>query len=70
MLICLSVTKTPQSLRIAPSDHQAYHPSSLSTIEPTDHQAYRPSRLATIKPINHKSHQPLSLLTSGLLSQL
>merc|ERR1719422_2102380 len=54
MLICLSVTKTPQSLRIAPSDHQAYHPSSLSTIEPTDHQDY----------------QPLSLLTSGLLSQL
>ena len=37
----LSVTKTPQPLRIAPIDHQAYRPSSLSTIEPIDHQAYR-----------------------------
>ena len=35
-----SVTKTPQPLRIGPIDHQAYRPSSLSTIEPIDHQAY------------------------------
>ena len=37
-----SVTKTPQPLRIAPIDHQAYRPSSLSTIEPIDHRVYRP----------------------------
>merc|ERR1719232_664011 len=54
MFICLSVTKTPQSLRIAPSDHQAYHPSSLSTIEPIDHRAYRPSSLPTIEPTDHQ----------------
>ena len=35
-----SVTETPQPLRIAPIDHQAYRPSSLSTIKPINHQAY------------------------------
>ena len=29
--VCLSVTETPQPLRIAPIDHRAYQPSSLST---------------------------------------
>ena len=40
MSVRLSVTNTPQRLRIAPIDHRAYQPSSLSTIEPIDHQAY------------------------------
>ena len=31
--VCLSVTKTPQPLRIALIDHQAYWPSGLSSIE-------------------------------------
>ena len=35
--VCLSVTETPQPLRIAPIDHQAYRPSSLLTIEPIEH---------------------------------
>ena len=35
-----SITKTPQPLRIAPIDHQAYQPSSLLTIEHINHQAY------------------------------
>ena len=39
--VCLSVTKTPQPLRFAPINHQAYQPLSLSTIDPSDHQAYR-----------------------------
>ena len=39
MSVCLSVTKTPQPLRIALINHQAYQPSSLSTIEPIDHRA-------------------------------
>ena len=30
--VCLSVTETPQPLRIAPIDHRAYWPSSLSTL--------------------------------------
>ena len=59
-----SVTKTPQPLRIAPIDHWAYPPSSLSTSEPIHHQAYRPSSLSTIKPINHWAYWPLSLLTT------
>ena len=46
MSVCLyirpSVTETPQPLRIAPIVHQAYRPSSLSTIKPIHHQAYRP----------------------------
>ena len=42
MSVHLLVTKTPQPLRIAPIDHRAYQPSSLSTIEPINHQAYRP----------------------------
>ena len=40
MSVCLSVKKTPQPLRIAPINHQAYQPSSLLTIEPIDHRAY------------------------------
>ena len=35
--VCLSVTETPQPLRIAPVGHRAYQPLSLSTIEPIDH---------------------------------
>ena len=53
MSVRLSVTKTPQHLRIAPIDHRAYRPSSLLTIELIDHQVYRPSSLSTIKPIEH-----------------
>ena len=59
----LSVTKTPQPLRIAPINHRAYGPSSQSTIKPIDHQAYQPSSLSTIEPVNHQAYQPLSLLT-------
>ena len=39
MSVRLSVTKTPQPLRITPIDHQAYRPSSLLTVKPIDHQA-------------------------------
>ena len=53
MSVCLSVTETPQPLRIAPIDHRAYQ---LSTIQPIDHQAYQPSSLPTIKPINHQAY--------------
>ena len=56
MSVRLSVTNTPQRLRIAPIDHRAYQPSSLSTIEPIDHQAYQPSSLSTIEPINHQAY--------------
>ena len=35
--VCLSVTETPQPLRIAPIDHQAYQTSSLATIKPINH---------------------------------
>ena len=53
-----------------PIDHQAYRPSSLSTIEPINHQAYQPSSLSTIEPIDHRAYWPSSLSTSGLLSRL
>ena len=69
--VCLSVTKTPQLLRIAPIDHQAYWaywPSSLSTIESINHQIYRPSNLSTIKPINHWAYGPSSLSTTKLIN--
>ena len=84
--VCLSVTKTPQPLRIAPINHWAYWPSSLSTIEPIDHRAYQPLSLSTIEPLDHHAHrslslstneaidhrtyQPSSLSTSGLLSRI
>ena len=61
--VCQSVTKTPQPIRIAPNNHQAYQPLSLSTIEPIDHQAYRPSSLSTIEPIKHQAYQASSLST-------
>ena len=56
MSVCLSVhqsvspsvTKTPQTLRIAPIDHRAYRSSSLLAIEPIGHQAYQPSSLSTL----------------------
>ena len=70
MYVCLSITKTPQPLRIAPINHWAYLPSSLSTIEPINHRAYQPSSLLTIKPIDHQAYQPSSLSTSGLLLRL
>ena len=43
----LSITKTPQSLGVAPIDHQpinhwAFWPLCLLTIEPMDHWAYWP----------------------------
>ena len=41
-----SVTETPQPLRIAPIGHQAYRPSSLSTIKPINLW----SSFATFKP--------------------
>ena len=59
MSICLSDTKTPQTLKIAPIDHQAYRPLSLWTIEPIDHQAYGPSSLSTIDLIDHRAYQHL-----------
>ena len=80
----LSVTETPQHLRIAPSslltikpiDYQAYQPSSLTTVKPVksikpiNHQAFWPLSLLTIKPINHWANWPSSLSTSGLLLRL
>ena len=36
----LSVTETPQPLKIAPIGHRAYQPLSLLIIEPINHQAY------------------------------
>ena len=66
----LSVTETPQPLRIAPIGHQAYQPLSLSTNKPINQWAYQPSGLSTIKPINHQAYWPSSLSTSGLLSRL
>ena len=68
--VCLSVIKTPQSLRIAPIYHWVYRPLSLSTIEPINHQAYLKSSLLTIKPIDYWAYQPLSLMTLVLLSRL
>ena len=56
-----SVTKTPQPLRIAPIDHWAYRPSSLSTIKPIDYWAYWPSSLSTIELITHQACWPSSL---------
>ena len=50
MSICLSVTETPQPLIIAPISHQAYQPSSLSTIQPIDHPAYRPLPSPPVSP--------------------
>ena len=59
----LSITKTPQPHRIAPIDHRAYRPSSLSTIKPINHQAYQPSSLSTIKHIDHQAYRPSSIAT-------
>ena len=53
--VCLSVTKTPQPLRITPTNHRGYRPSSLLTVKPIDHQAYWPSSPLIIKPINLSS---------------
>ena len=64
MSVCLSVTETPQSLRIATIGHWAYRPLSLSTIEPIDHWAYWPSSLSTIEPINHRAYRPSSPSTT------
>ena len=61
--VCLSVTKTPQPLRIVPISHQAYRPWSLLTIKPIDHRAYQPASLLTIEPFDHWAFWPLSLLT-------
>ena len=62
MSVSTSITKTPQPLIIAPIDHRAYQPLSLSTIDLIDHQAYRPSSLLNIEPIDHQAYWPSSLL--------
>ena len=61
MSICLSTIA--QNAYIEPIDHQAYWPSSLSTIEHIDHWAYQPLSLLTIEPINHWVYRPSSLST-------
>ena len=42
-----------------PIGHQAYWPSSLSTIEPISHRAYQPLCLLSIKPTDKQAYQPL-----------
>ena len=63
--VCLSVRlkSKPLCLSELPIDHQAYQPSSLTTIQPINHWAYRPSSLLTIKPIDHQVYRPSSPLT-------
>ena len=45
-------------------------PHHSISLKPINHQAYRPSSLSTIEPINHRAHQPSSLSTSGFLLRL
>ena len=66
--VCLWVCPSSKPLSLSelllsPIDHQAYLPSSLSTINPIKNQAYRPSTLLAIEPINHQAYQSFSLLT-------
>ena len=56
--VCLSITETPQPVRIAPIDH--YQSLSLSTTDLSSLLTIKP----TIKPIDHQAYRLLSLLTS------
>ena len=48
--VCPSVHQSVHHKNPSSSQNCSYQPSSLSTIEPIDHQAYWPSSLSTIKP--------------------
>ena len=58
--------KTPQPLRIASIDHQAYQPSSLSIIKIINHWAYQPSNLLPIESIDHWAYWPGQLALSTI----